>query len=510
MITKSAPKIFALIATAAAIITMVSLAAPAQAATPPPTPNNVTATAPGPYTIRITWSNVSGASFVVDNGNEPRSVPAGTTHYDWAVPTQGTYMCVTVAAKNSAGQSAWSPYSCTTTPVNTPTNLIAKPDVNGVVVHLSWTNAADPSANFLLTDGNQTLTLQKGTIAYDWRVALDSYTCFAVAAQEGNGYSGWTPYACVTTSSGDPNRDGLISALQNVPSNATFGAYDLAGHTMDTAKIIKIGTGYYAVYSPQSKSIYLAASSQPQGPWNPIAVLDDTNASQPYLAQMSDGSFVLADEYGTGFSSIKFRHYPTLQALTLAQSDADYVTPRRLSQCNEGTPDIHSTDVNNLQVGLHWDSSCPPGDRRDLEGFATLTGLTTGNPQWSETDDTVRDTAMDNAVTPWTPGGYPGKHGGRDDVSWNGQRYSLFEGQDQPASENFATWQLGVYDYGNHQAYPVVLAGTFKASCAANPKVTFTTDPSGNPILIVTAFVPGECGTQVGQGGELVYVVPLS
>lgn len=506
----SCRRLIAVLAATVALIAALTQSMSARAVSTPPTPGNVVATPTGPYSFHVTWNNVSGASFVVDNGNEARSVPQGTTSYDWTVSSQGTYMCFTVAAKNSAGQSPWSPYSCTTSSVNTPVGMTATADASGVVVHLSWTNAADTGASFLVTNGNENRTVPAGTRTYDWRVSLDSYTCFAVAAQEGNGYSGWTPYSCVTTSSGDANRDSLITALQNVPANLTVGSKDTKGNTMDTAKIIKVGSGYYAIYSPGSHNIYLAASAAPQGPWTPIAVLDDPNASQPTLAQMSDGSFVLAEEYGQGQSSIKFRHYPTFQALALAQSDKDYVTSRLLSSCNEGTPDIHSTDVNSIAVGLHWDSACPPlGNRRDLEGFGTLTGLLSGNPSWTATDDSVRNSSMDNAVTPWVnPSGFPGKHGGRDDIPWSGRRYSLTEGQNQPTSENFATWRLGLYDYSNHQTYPVVLAGAFKAPCAANPRVTSTTDPAGKPILIVSAFIPSECGNAVGQAGELVYVIP--
>jgi hypothetical protein len=322
---------------------------------------------------------------------------------------------------------------------------------------------------------------------------------------------GTTASAAATT--GNANRDSLITALQSAQP-VRYSMTDASGRSMDTAKIIQAGGTYYAVYSPGSQSVVLASSPTLYGTWTPLVTLDDNNASQPYLAQMSDGSFVLADEYVTDIvsdSAVNFKHYASLSTLSAGQSDYSYQTSLSLSGCHEGTPDIHSTDLASIQVGFHYNSSCL-GSQLDREAFGTLTGFTspTSVPSWTATSDTVRDAALNNAATPWTnPSGYPGKHGGRDDLLWRGNRYSLGEAQNSAETSLYTNWRWTLYDYSNDTAYPVV--PRIPSSCVANPKVSQVTDTTdGSPVLVVTSFIfGGSAGcAAANEGGEFMEVVP--
>ena len=338
--------------------------------------------------------------------------------------------------------------------------------------------------------------------------AVDGTTASAAAQAAVTSYQG----SVLNTE--DANRVSLITALQSAQP-ASYAMKDANGSTMDTAKIIQVGNTYYAVYSPNSQSVILASSPTLYGTWTPLATLDDSNASQPYLAQMSDGSFVLADEYLVGGiasdSAINFKHYASVSALSAGQSDYSYQTLLTLSECHEGTPDIHSTNLASIQVGFHYDSSCL-GSQLDQEAFGTLTGFTspTSVPTWTTTPDTVRDAALDNAATPWTnPGGYPGKHGGRDDVLWRGGRYSIGEAQMSSQTSLYSNWRLTLYDYSNDTAYPIVL--NMLSSCAANPKASLVTDTTdGSPVLVLTAFIfGGSVGCAVAnENGEFMEVIP--
>jgi len=214
-------------------------------------------------------------------------------------------------------------------------------------------------------------------------------------------------------------RTDLISRIQAVPASPRYAVQAAAHGTqppaismgMDTAKVIQVDRRFYAVYSPNSKSVRLAFSSNPDGPWTEITSLDDDDASQPYLAQGPNGSFVLADEHGIVLSrsALKFKHYASLAALMSGKSDKEYQTTPTLSGCHEGTPDIHgiSSDGSRIDVGLHYLSNCLQLERYQLdrEGFGTLTNFNT----WKATADSVRDNALTNA-------GFPGKHGARDDI----------------------------------------------------------------------------------------------
>lgn len=309
-----------------------------------------------------------------------------------------------------------------------------------------------------------------------------------------------------TTWTEEAARVDLISHIQAAPANPHYGIRATAQGTpppansmgMDTAKVIQVGPRYYAVYSPGSKSVKLASSSNPDGPWTEIAMLDDDHASQPYLAQGPSGSFVLADEYDTGLSqsAIKFKHYASLAELTSGKSDKEYQTTLTLSGCHEGTPDIHgiSSDGSRIDVGLHYNSDCLL-KQLDREGFGTLTNFN----MWEATADSVRDDALTNA-------GFPGKHGGRDDIMWHGYRFSL---QEANTSEDFKweNWGLALYDYSNHTAYQVHL--NIPPTCATNPRITLVSDSAGKSELVIAAFIPKECAVGAPQrSGELIYVMP--
>jgi CHAP domain len=169
----------------------------AEAASPPPTPANVTATATSSSTTHVTWGSVSGASFVVSNGDTSVSVAAGTTTYDWGGQSPGNYMCFTVAAKNGAGQSPWSPYSCATTPVPTPANVTATA-TSSSTTHVTWGNVS--GASFVVSNGDTSVSVAAGTTTYDWGgQSPGNYMCFTVAAKEGIGQSPWSAYSCTTT-----------------------------------------------------------------------------------------------------------------------------------------------------------------------------------------------------------------------------------------------------------------------------------------------------------------------
>jgi hypothetical protein len=488
---------------ALAVIAALVFPGTAGAVSVPGVPQNVKATPSSSSKVHVTWSAVSGAtSYVVSNGNVS-SADVTTTSYDWGGLQPGTYMCFTVAAKNSAGQSAWSSYACATTPVPAPTGLSATPSITRV--HLSWADGSGAGL-FLVSNGEETVEVL-GT-SYDWAgLNVGKYMCFTVAAEQGDGVSPWTPYACTVTTTGDADRDSLIVALQSaVPSRIAMT--DALGRSMDTAKILQINQVYYTVYSPGSQSVVLASAATLYSTWTPVVTLDGSAASQPYLAQMSDG-FVLADEYATdpSTSALKFKHYPSLAALRAGQADREYQTRISLlgelnTRCHEGTPDIHSTDSNNIHVGLHYNAGCL-SNQLDQQAFGTLTSFSS----WTATKDTARDAALNGAQTPWTDptSGYPGKHGGRDDVTWRGKRYSVGEAQRTGETSLYTNWRWSLYDYGNRTAYPIAMAAP--SWCAGNPKITRLTDSTtGTLVLVVTGFTFGECA-QPNQSGEFLTIL---
>ena len=102
------------------------VSSPPPVVTVPGTPGGVAAVATGQYAIEVSWSDASAGitGFNVDNGCPVGSCDPGATLVAKTGPvdsttftvTPGTYQCFRVQAIDSAGDSPWSGYGCTSTP----------------------------------------------------------------------------------------------------------------------------------------------------------------------------------------------------------------------------------------------------------------------------------------------------------------------------------------------------------------------------------------------------------
>ena len=332
----------------------------------------------------------------------------------------------------------------------------------------------------------------------------------------------------------DAARNDLLSHIDSAPApNAReYGLIDSTGDTMDTAKVLQVGpSSYIAVYTVNYE-VMLGVSTDLAN-WTFDTVLDP-GASQPYIAEAANGSFVVADEKldtasdPKGKSHLYFLHYANLTDLEGASPDLPPFTPpglRFFSTCNEGTPDLFnlSPDGLTMTVGFHANVSCTIG--LDREAFGTLKDF----DSMTASQDSTRDGAESTI-------GYDGKHGGRDDIVWHGFRFSIQEAQCSdyitPAPgeclsgnfnnniSDFSNWRYVLYDYTNQTAYPLPIStalGTVSAIgpasyCHGNPKISQVNDPSGNPALVVTGFMfSPPCARSAGiAGGEFMYWVPGS
>jgi hypothetical protein len=280
--------------------------------------------------------------------------------------------------------------------------------------------------------------------------------------------------------------------------------------------------------------------------WHHVTDLD-TSATQPYIAQGPNGSYMLADEkYDTngvtsGSSHLYFIHYSNLSALLAGNSDWFAIPPsnqsrrgdRFYSLCNEGTPDIHGISLVGqrgfvvVNFGFHYNSHCgAPGPDREGYGTFQVTSIESSTGQatasWSATQDTPRDNAVAGI-------GYTGSRGGRDDITWHDWRFSIQEAQCGSLitagcaagvkAHGYPSWRYVLYDYSNRRAYPVTVPASVEtangavAACHGNPKMAAVNNPGGRPVLVVTGFIfgpPGGCVPSGTIGGEFLYVVPAS
>jgi hypothetical protein len=95
-----------------------------------------------------------------------------------------------------------------------------------------------------------------------------------------------------------------------------------------------------------------------------------------------------------------------------------------------------------------------------------------------------------------------GGHRGPDFGLFEGERYSLVEGQFVPGDET--TWRCFLYQWSTRSAVLLDIQTLGGSLAFANPTFTLLHSPAGAPALLVTLFVPGE-GAAPGEAGELIY-----
>jgi len=167
-------------------------------------PSNVTATATSTGSIRVSWGDTNGgaAQYVVSNGNvSSATLPAGTTSYTWSGLAPNTYMCFTVAAKESGQQSPWTAYACTYSWTLKAPSSESATVTSTTSIRVTWNDPNGGAAQYVVSNGNvSSATLPAGTTSYTWTgLNPGTYMCFTIAAKQSGQQSAWSSYACTTT-----------------------------------------------------------------------------------------------------------------------------------------------------------------------------------------------------------------------------------------------------------------------------------------------------------------------
>jgi hypothetical protein len=299
----------------------------------------------------------------------------------------------------------------------------------------------------------------------------------------------------------------LVGLLQDVRGSEgrRYGTADTQGVGMDTAKVIPGPSdgGYLAVYHHLIGSTFnvrVATSTDLLG-WEYAATLE-TGASQPTIAKLSDGGYLVAYEKsgGGGYcggsgSCLAFEHFPSLAALLNGQADRSVAVPRTLSSCNEGTPNIYAATLNPdldhsiINVGFHYFRSCDV----DRQAIGTLTNFSS----WKTQVDTNLNSRFTNLGT------IGGNVGDRDAFLYQGRPYSLVEAQS--TKHNFATWRPYLFDRTANTLTRLTLTTDKGTSTSfGNPTYTELKLPGGRWGFVATQFIFSE-GAAPGEAGPLFY-----
>ena len=237
--------------------------------------------------------------------------------------------------------------------------------------------------------------------------------------------------------------------------------------------------------------------------WTHRAVIDQP-ATQPTIAATGDGGLLTAAEFNDGHGGqLRIRHWMSLEALLAGRPAHEFLAPRTLSACNEGTPSIRQIsldadlDASRIELGFHYHRDC----RVDRQARGTLTGFRA----WSVARHPQLDAAIVRAAAA-VGERVRGNIGDRDHLRYLDNDYDLVEAQGRRG--DFATWRVYLYDRaaGTAQRLEIVTHG--HSTAFANPTATMLRDPEGRQAVMVTMFVPME-GAAPGEAGSLLYLVPL-
>jgi Bacterial Ig domain len=298
----------------------------------------------------------------------------------------------------------------------------------------------------------------------------------------------------------------LVTLLQEVSAADGFryGTRDDQGVGMDTAKIVPAPSGgsYLAVYHHLiggAFNVRLATSTDLLN-WHYLATLED-DASQPTIAELSDGGFLVAYEKtgrgaacGGSGSCLAFQHYPSKNALLAGAEDRSVTVNRTLSSCNEGTPNIYATTLNPdldhsiINVGFHYFRGCDV----DRQAIGTLTNFSS----WKTTADANLNTLFTNLGT------IGGNVGDRDALLYQGRPYTLVEGQGR--KNDFGTWRPYLFDRTANSLTRLQLHTDAGSASFGNATYTQLTLPGGRRGFVSTQFIFSE-GAAPGEAGPLFY-----
>jgi hypothetical protein len=296
----------------------------------------------------------------------------------------------------------------------------------------------------------------------------------------------------------------LAGVLGDVRSASAFryDARDSAGNRMDTAKVIPSPAGGYLAVYHDGEVCHLATSTDLME-WTHRAVVDEP-ATQPTVAATGDGGLLTAAEFNDGHGGrLRVRWWPTLEALLAGRPARQFLAPRTLSPCNEGTPSIRrlslhgDPDSSTVELGFHYHRDC----QVDRQALGTLTGFS----GWAAATNPGLDAAVERAAAA-AGQRIRGNIGDRDHLRHLGRDYDLVEAQGRRG--DFATWRVYLHDRAAGTAEQLQVTTHRGSTAFANPTATRLRDPAGRDSLMVTLFLPME-GAAPGEAGSLLFVVPL-
>jgi hypothetical protein len=286
--------------------------------------------------------------------------------------------------------------------------------------------------------------------------------------------------------------DRLVSLIENVKAadGYVYDPHDDRGNGLTAAKILNApGGGFVAVsHWPDpvtSEFVTSVSTSDDLLNWTWRAELGRM-ASQPTIAEASDGGYVVAWEQQPDPIHILFSYYATYDDLLAARPAKTYMPPLQLSNCAEGTPSFYSASSTHLDVGMHYYRDCRLD--REAHGFTDWTS-------WNSRTEPGLDRAIERL-------GVDGGIGDRDGpFTFDGFDYMVIEGQ--RVLDRWDTFTTFVYDPTSGSARRLNIQTHGGSQAFSNPTVGHVRF-EGREALVMSMFIPGE-GSAPGEAGGVIY-----
>jgi len=298
---------------------------------------------------------------------------------------------------------------------------------------------------------------------------------------------------------GDPERQDPFQAILEDVTGATawrYGARDDHGRVLDTIKIIENPEGgYLAVYHAWSGDEFLVhlATSTDLIRWAFTTTLE-AGASQPTIASLPNGGYLVAFEKEADGSHLRFAYYSDPASLFEGVPQRIFDAPRTLSPFHEGTPNIYGVamgeSVTNSRIvaGFHYFD-----DRLGVDRVAT--GVLRNFTTWTTEDSTAYNEALVSESA-------KGNIGDRDDGAFLGEEYIVQEVQF--AAGDWSSWRVFLYEVSTDTFALLNIKSHAGSTAFANPTFTVLKSPNGADCVVVTYFVPQE-SAKGGESGQLIF-----
>lgn len=308
----------------------------------------------------------------------------------------------------------------------------------------------------------------------------------------------------------DDDRGLRLAGLLDPNAAETFvaRARDDAGSSLDGLDVIAAPAGqgvpgrYIGVHHTLVGGVYVAklATSEDLTSWTHRADLDQ-HASQPTLAALPDGGFVLAFERDTpdrqyvSASNLVVRHYVSWAALAAGAFSRAVDLQRTLAPTAEGTPQLevrhwNGPDASQIAITFHYLENIDV----DRQAAGVLTNFSALG--WAPQPEAATNRLFAGLGT-------RGNLGDRADVLFEGHRFAVLEAQS--IKGDFGTWRWYLYDRDRNEARLLPIRLPAGSHALGNPTVRALRSPTGQPLLLISGFAFSE-GARQGEAGQFIAI----